>query len=89
MAALDVPQVTAVEAPFTAVTVPVSCAWSPTIKVEVPGLTDTAVTLGVVSGGGPDGSLPPQAARMRESARGALSACTKVSGSRQPNRVDI
>ncbi|MGQ0538504.1 MAG: hypothetical protein ACT4R6_06130, partial [Gemmatimonadaceae bacterium] len=51
-----------------------SCVWSPTTMVAVAGVTETAVTLGVVSGGGPADSLPPpHAACRRDSASGMWS----------------
>ena len=52
-------QFTALDAPFTTDTVAVNCVCSPTVTVAEAGEIVTAVTRGVVSGGGPDDSLPP------------------------------
>ena len=59
-AVADELHVTVFAAPLVTLTFAVSCVWSPTTTVTVPGDTETAVTRGVVSGG--VDSPPPQAA---------------------------
>lgn len=64
IAGFELPHVTDVGAPLTAVTFALSWVVAPTATVAGDGETDTADTRGVLSGPGPPDSPPPQAPMM-------------------------